>query len=921
MPLKAPPPELSASRRAIENAFKDLERTISPAESRDFASTTLEDVRRAAFDLERQLAARQSLRNMRRLEPLFQGLHHYAKVIEVLCNGTPYLPWIWAPIKFILKISSDYTQAFDRIIKAYSQIAESLGRFQLLEESFKGKPQIFPVFVIFYIDILRFHKAAYKFLTRHRWKVLFMTTWGRFEREFNIILDNLTRHQDLIDKEVNAHNIIEARAMRETLKSWRAECLDHLVKDQKQLTVKQLQGVMTWLRLDESDQIVLFDSLDKVGEKNPGTVNWILKKPQVASWLGPTPDTPFLCLQGAPGTGKSIIVAQLVSFLNASKRSPVIRHFCSYTHESSTRYDQVIKSLLLQLAQHSADLVAHIHEEYVGSKQATVRALEELLEIAVGLLSSNDQRCIHILLDGLDECPIDKQRRLLRLMVRLTEDKNINCKVLVSRRDAYPLPPKLRQCVFSFADEKACLCNAISTYARNRLSGATIRVRLGELGISEDEMDGISSDIGERADGIFASLFPPSAYEKLLSRTLSSLDARSALRLKAIFGWIAFAKRPLRKAELQSALMFQLYESVGDRPVPPHILEACKPLVEERRDSSLAFIHSSVKEYLQSDVCDTSIRMDKQSIHWDHVVALLHCVRAAFDVFTPGFPQNNRQIQVIRGVWGFLPFATEFWAVELQELIASPTQTWHPRLLSISSELSDVLATAQLGPDSTLSGLQAQEQELIRLYFPGLLYDMALSLQARGSGHRVAASGPSVNLVYPTRMNHIFENYEATVRHIVEAQDHSDAVSSEFQLFCSNFGGHAYLCRFVYCVHAISGFNSNGERTIHESGHRLSFLCPESGCQYPPFNSPKALKTHLLEKHQEDKRKCVRFRGIRLIATTQQGGAPHLNAQQVIWDEEPAEKADREAHFRSLLAGPAAIFRSRGWGHLRNNVS
>lgn len=166
MPLKVPTPALSASRRAIEHAFKDLERTISPAESRDFGSTTLDDVRRAAIDLERQLAARQSLRNMRRLEPLFQGLHHYSQVIDVLCNGTDYLPWIWAPIKLILKISSDYIEAFDRIIKAYSRIAESLGRFQLLEMSFKGKPQLYPVFVIFYADILRFHKAAYKFITR-----------------------------------------------------------------------------------------------------------------------------------------------------------------------------------------------------------------------------------------------------------------------------------------------------------------------------------------------------------------------------------------------------------------------------------------------------------------------------------------------------------------------------------------------------------------------------------------------------------------------------------------------------------------------------------------------------------------------------------------------------------------------------------
>jgi len=133
-----------------------------------------------------------------------------------------------------------------------------------------------------------------------------------------------------------------------------------------------------------------------------------------------------------------------------------------------------------------------------------------------------------------------------------------------------------------------------------------------------------------------------------------------------------------------------------------------------------------------------SIRMEKHSIRCDHALALLRCVREAFEVFTPRFPPNNRQLQVIRGVWGFLPFATEFWAVELQELTAAPTQDWHLRLGGVAAELSAVLETS---PDTTFSGLPAQEElEVIRSYFPGLWYDVALSLQARGSGqHRVAA--------------------------------------------------------------------------------------------------------------------------------------------------------------------------------------
>ena len=92
------------AQRAIKAAFQDLEKVVSTEDRVELNDTTLDDVRKAAYQIENQLAARQSLRNMQRLIPLFDGLQHYSKTIEVLCNGTPYLAWIWAPIKLILKV-------------------------------------------------------------------------------------------------------------------------------------------------------------------------------------------------------------------------------------------------------------------------------------------------------------------------------------------------------------------------------------------------------------------------------------------------------------------------------------------------------------------------------------------------------------------------------------------------------------------------------------------------------------------------------------------------------------------------------------------------------------------------------------------------------------------------------------------------
>jgi len=79
----------------MKEAFERLQLKVSPKDAREFQCTTLQDVYTAARKIERELAARQCLRNMRRLNPFFDGLERYSKAIEVLCNGTPYLPWIW----------------------------------------------------------------------------------------------------------------------------------------------------------------------------------------------------------------------------------------------------------------------------------------------------------------------------------------------------------------------------------------------------------------------------------------------------------------------------------------------------------------------------------------------------------------------------------------------------------------------------------------------------------------------------------------------------------------------------------------------------------------------------------------------------------------------------------------------------------
>lgn len=92
------------AQQIISSAFNDLKDALSTTDFVQLKDTTLDDVQEAMYKIEESLNARGIVRNMRRLLPLITGLGHYAKTIEVLCNGTPFLAWIWAPIKLILKV-------------------------------------------------------------------------------------------------------------------------------------------------------------------------------------------------------------------------------------------------------------------------------------------------------------------------------------------------------------------------------------------------------------------------------------------------------------------------------------------------------------------------------------------------------------------------------------------------------------------------------------------------------------------------------------------------------------------------------------------------------------------------------------------------------------------------------------------------
>ena len=85
----------SAATQALDNAVNSLKQSITPTDAAKFQSATLEELWTTLRDVQQVQRDRQSVSNLTRIQPLLEILEKYSKPIEVCCNGTPYMPWIW----------------------------------------------------------------------------------------------------------------------------------------------------------------------------------------------------------------------------------------------------------------------------------------------------------------------------------------------------------------------------------------------------------------------------------------------------------------------------------------------------------------------------------------------------------------------------------------------------------------------------------------------------------------------------------------------------------------------------------------------------------------------------------------------------------------------------------------------------------
>ncbi|KAI0976556.1 hypothetical protein F4678DRAFT_413747 [Xylaria arbuscula] len=866
----------------ITEAMERFRNSVSSEDRGQIEGTELKDVVNALLRIQQDLQQRRENRNLRKLYPFVQGLERYSGAIDVLSNGlSPYLPWIWAPIKLMLRITSDYLNAFDKLIDAYGRIAETMPRLRNLGDAFKNNPTLLTKLALYYAEVLEFHRRAYKFVRRKSWKFFFKTTWAGFDFRFNSILASMAKYSEAIDQEASTIDIIEA-------KQWREKLSSQVATQEKDRQERNRQSVIAWLALenlpqDDNREKLLRDCLE-------GSCDWVLKQEKVASWIKVDSQSPVVWLHGKPGAGKSVICASLIDLMQESSITTLF-YFCKYYQADTS--SKILKTLVLRIIESSPDLAAIAYTEFVQKYHEP--SLKILRTMLTG--SGDKQGLLHgipacrIVVDGLDECDAKEQKYIVEDLLQLLSlnSKDCNCKLLMSSRDVPEIARAIRRKrrnigVVSLSNENHSVNNTIRSFTECRLRdlaeekeslqiGDKLVEEMVEIMINKAEgmflwarlvLDSIS-DVDSVKELHAAITSMPSELPQLYARILEALcptdrDGRRS-KVMSILAWLVFARRPLKRHELLHGVSITPETPVLDKwnLLDGSVIDKCKPLVEELADGNIALIHFTVEEYLRTQRLDPDI--------WEEKIAFT-CVTLLKDslcLLDPKFPRINQLMRILSGSCALLLYAIDFWLDHVL-VCASITRLTEESPLANALDLLEQhhkRLCSNLRPNSSskasLSTIVSIDSRLeavshLSIYFLGV---SILTFRAKCKDESANNGQEFEELVLErdsTLFSMLSQRFHQRVNQLLSGSSISNVISQD-QLDCfrNQYTQFSFHCRFAPCTKASLGFDSETARASHEQLHVRRLFCNRPNCSRGRigFRHQRELNVHERTYHEQ----------------------------------------------------------------------
>lgn len=756
----------------------------------------------------------------------------------------------------------------EKILNAFTDLANVLPRLDRLRATFPKDTNFEKVVGLIYSDIIEFHQRVYKFFRRKAWHFWFAFDWGLFERRFKLILQKLSLHCELLDKEAAAAHYSEMKQLRDKLQLKQDASEQHR---QYQLA----QDVFRWLSAAEDQQQ---EQLERLSDKRqPETCDWVLDDPQMRPWIEDDCGISVLWMTGIPGAGKSFLCSLIIGNLQSKQHLSTLYYFCSHQSSSESVCAIILRTLAIQLLQQNPDMASLVHQAYLqkGSNRSSPTMKNLLIKL---LPTSKDSR---IIIDGMDEISLAKQQEVLKSLTEIQRSVDQSCKLLVSSRDEPQIQRSLatkdhlrlgghtveglnlyiKDRIKNLEEHFPAISATVMSLAEQRLhskaKGMFLWVRLVTDTLiyqtSELEFEGAINQLPEGLD---------EAYGRIRSR-IDSLHPVPRQRAFSILYWVCVARRPISLHEVADGIALQSGQISLNRRTRSNnprrdIVELCAPLLEGLENGVLDLVHFSAKEYLIHQQSGPFIDVAKAhlSIALSCVINLTNCLDLV-PRQADGISEGELESRIVQGCYGLQSYGQEFWAEHVLAYLGKVGHQDHdPRELFRALEafsrvwkhgysgalLPATLHTpeASLGLDHLRFSPKLHRFILGWLYFKSEFKKIMPTLNTLDSQEqwRLGKDETFLSLIESRLCN--FTERLLTMQSD-QLPSHID--ENDFKYFVSRY---KFSCRFHNCNHLSDTVQ---ERDSHEMSHILSFPCLQCDFSGRGFRSRKDLEKHTQRYH------------------------------------------------------------------------
>ncbi|KAF0324633.1 vegetative incompatibility protein HET-E-1 [Colletotrichum asianum] len=259
--------------------------------------------------------------NLTKLRGFIEAMSQFGKVIDVFCQTSEVLAFIWGPWKLLLLIGDTYATAFSELLDTYKELGKTLKSVLQARDLFPNDPEMAETLVGIYLDVLEFHKRALKYLQQPMMQQIFKATWKTYKTKFSDLLSAMSHHRELL---LGSITLADMRQRRQATEAQQ-------LKENSEFHFRVRKEVIGWLQSPNMKNE--HQKLFQIRSEYPETGRWLFAKRQFKTWFNEFPSIPaLLWLNGIPGAGKTVLASLVIDKAKLLDHKPsVLFFYVTYT--------------------------------------------------------------------------------------------------------------------------------------------------------------------------------------------------------------------------------------------------------------------------------------------------------------------------------------------------------------------------------------------------------------------------------------------------------------------------------------------------------------------------------------------------------------------------------------------------------------